>query len=382
MKRTLQRIYSRLVPVVVLCIFVLPQAAVGAEASITTRVRDDGITEVRLASKDGKVLKTYEVNLSKHHSPATEKTAALKKWEAYKFGGFVCFNSNQYSGLEFCKMGDAKLYNPTKLNVAGWIDAMKKVGMKYAVLTTRHTSGFLLWDSPTTDFDVGSSPNKTDVVKEFTDNCRKQGIAPGLYYCMWGGKWNPHPNARAIILAQLYELAANYGEIPYFWIDMMCWAPEDLSAQEVYDTLKNLQPNTIVILNQHVQDGTKIRYFPTDVMNGEITVPPEKGHQRFREVKGKKYYLPFEFEPVSQTWKGKSVAKTPYGPGSWFTYGAGKKFRASRPIRAEDLHKWIKTAYDRGTSNVLLSLAPDYSGAMRARDVKELVRLGELLKGK
>ena len=86
---------------------------------------------------------------------------------------------------------------------------------------------------------------------------------------MWGGWWNNNPNARAIILAQLYELATNYGKIPYFWIDMMNWAPKDLPTQEVYDLLKSINPETIVIMNQHVQDGTKINYFPTDILNGE-----------------------------------------------------------------------------------------------------------------
>ena len=161
----------------------------------------------------------------------------------------------------------------------------------------------------------------------------------------------------------------------------MNWAPKDLSAQEVYDALKNLQPNSIVIFNQHIQDGTELRYFPTDIMNGEIRTPPDTGHQSVREVKAVKYYLPFEFEPISQSWAGKSVAQTPLGPGSWFTYGAGKGFPESRPIPAKDLYEWIKSGYERGVSNVLLSLAPDYTGSMRAEDVRELKQLGRLLKG-
>ena len=358
----------------VFSVFALTPASFAAEASITSRVKDDGITEISIRSKNGKVLKTYEVNLSKHHWPAIEKTPALKRWESYKFGAFVCFNSNQFTGDELCRTRNPKVYNPTKLDVGSWVDAMEGAGMKYAVLTTHHVSHFLLWDSPTTDHDVGSSGNKTDVVKEFTEKCRKKGIAPGLYYCMRGG--------RNIILAQLYELAANYGEIPYFWIDMMNWAPKDLTAQQVYDLLKNLQPDTIVIMNQHIQDGTKIKYFPTDIMNGEVQLPPAKGHQPFRRVDGKKYYLPFEFEPVSQGRKGrKSVANTPLGPGAWFTYGSGRSFPASTPFPAEGLYKWIKQAYDRGASNVLLSLAPDHSGSMREEDVEQLKQLGKLLEG-
>jgi hypothetical protein len=197
---------------------------------------------------------------------------------------------------------------------------------------------------------------------------------------MWGGSWHKNPNARAIILAQLHELAANYGEIPYFWIDMMNWAPKNLPAQEVYDLLKNLQPGTIVIMNQHIQDGTSIKYFPTDILNGEVKLPPAAGHEAFRTVAGKKYYLPFEFEPVSQGMQGKSVAKTPCGPGCWFTHGAGRSFPASTPFPPGDLYKWIDKAYDRGTSNVLLSCAPDHTGRMRKEDARQLLELGQMLK--
>lgn len=325
--------------------------------------------------------KAIEENLSHHHSPAMEKTAALQRWESYKLGAFVCFNTNQFTGDEICRTRDPKVYNPAELDVRGWVDAMSLAGMRYAVLTTRHTSGFLLWDSATTDFDVGSSGNTTDVVQAFTEECRKQGIAPGLYYCMWGGEWEPASDAREVILAQLYELATHYGAIPYFWIDMMNWAPKNLVAQEVYDLLKNLQPDTIVMMNQHIQDGKSIKYFPTDVLNGEVHLPPENGHQPLREVEGKSYYLPFEFEPVSQRRdEAKSVAETPMGPGSWFTYGEGRGFPASRPFPCEGLCDWIRQAYARGASNVLLSLAPDHSGSMRKDDVEQLCQLGHLLK--
>jgi hypothetical protein len=139
--------------------------------------------------------------------------------------------------------------------------------------------------------------------------------------------WNKGEHARATIMAQLYELAHNYGPIPYFWIDLMNFAPQDLPPQTVYDLLKSLQPDCIVILNQHIQDGTQITYFPTDVMNGENLLPPPGGHQKERTVEGVKYYLPMECELVSQSWDlGNSGA-----PGSWFTYGAGLKVPPSAP---------------------------------------------------
>jgi hypothetical protein len=132
-------------------------------------------------------------------------------------------------------------------------------------------------------------------------------------------------------------------------------------------------------MNQHIQDGQKINYFPTDVMNGEVVVPPAGGHQPLRTVNGKQYYLPFEFEPISQ--RISKGTTTPVGAvGAWFTYGEGKGFEVSKPIEVKVLFDWIKQAYDRGAANVLLSLAADHTGSMREDDVKQLEELGKMLR--
>jgi len=360
-----------------LCILVvaLNMPAFAGEPTVIEQTRPDGLTDLHVVA-DGKTNATYRVDLKTHHEPATNDTGIIRRWESYRFGGFFCFNDNQFNGSELSQNKDAKLYNPSQLDVAGWAVAMKKAGMKYAVLTTRHTSGFLLWDSATSEFDVASSPNKTDVAGAFVKECRKQRIAPGFYYCLWGGNgWMPHPNARATILAQLHELTTRYGEIPYFWIDMGNWRPANLSPQEIYDSIKNEQPKAVVILNQHIQDGCKLTYFPTDVVNGEVHLPPAADHQAFRTVNGKRYYLPFEFEPVSQ--RIKHGTTTPWGPvGAWFTV------RDSQPFPAKDLFGWIKQAYDRGTANVLLALSADHTGSMRPDDVRQLEELGRMLREK
>ncbi len=190
----------------------------------------------------------------------------------------------------------------------------------------------------------------------------------------------PNPNARAIILAQLYELATRFGEIPYFWIDMKNWAPADLSTQEIYDELKTLQPNCVVEFNQHVQDGTKIAYFPTDVLDGELTPPPAAGHNPIRKVGDKTFYLPFDYNLVSQSRVG-GYKYDPIGPSCWFTYGEGKKFPPSLPFPAEAVAKQLRLGWKRGAANVLLATAPDHTGRMRPEDVDQLRRLGKIVRG-
>ncbi len=343
-----------------------------AEIRVVETRTPGGDSEIRVTDPQGNVTATYKINLSTHHNPATHPgDPAIKQWESRTFGAFVCFNSNQFDGREIDTSKDPNIYDPTWLDVKQWIAAFRTAGMDHAVLTARHTSGFLLWDSPTSDHDVGSSGNPTDVVKAFIEECRRQDIEPGIYYCLWGGTWNPHPNARALILAQLHELATQYGPIPYFWIDMGLWKPADLSIQEIYDSLKNVNPRTVVLFNQHIQDGTQIRYFPTDVLDGELTLPPASGHDPFREVGEVTYYLPFEMNLTSQQRAGKP---------SWFTYGEGKGFAPSRPYPAATLAATIRQAYARGAARVLLACAPDHTGRMRDADVEQLTELGRMLK--
>jgi alpha-L-fucosidase len=350
----------------------------GRAEPVVKESREGGTSVIRITSSAG-VEQVYRMDLSKRHTPATTKNNLLANWESYRFGAFVCFNTNQFSGSEHCQIADPKLYNPQHLDVAGWVAAFKEAGMKYAVLTTRHTSGFLLWNSATTDFDVASSGNPTDVCQEFVRECRRQGLVPAFYYCLWGGEWKPHPAARAALLAQLYELATRYGAIPYFWLDMMNWAPSDITAQEIYDLLKTLQPNAVVEFNQHVQDGTQIRYFPTDVVDGELVPPPATGHNPRRTIAGQTYYLPFDYNLVSQ-YRAGGIKYDPLGPSCWFTYGAGRGFPPSHPFPVEPLAKQIRLGWNRGAANVLLATAPDHTGRMRPEDVEQLRQLGKLLR--
>jgi alpha-L-fucosidase len=360
--------------------------AAAPRATVTERKLPNGDSELQLLDAQGKILETAVVNLSRHHQPATAPDDPLiTKWRSWKYGAFLCYNSNQSSGSEHCTIRDARQYAPADLDIRQWAQTLKAAGMKYAVLTTSHTSGFLLWDSPTSEFDVANSGNRTDVVKGFVEECRSHDIIPGLYYCMWGGPKAPKEkrvekradSPRAVILYQLRELATRYGTIPYFWIDMMNWAPSDLKPQEVYDLLKNISPTSVIIINQHIQDGTKLKYFPTDILNGEVTMPPATGHQATRTVGGTGYYLPFEYEPCSQ-WRPsqKSPGNQKY---VWFTYGAGKPFEASQPYPAVKLAAEITEARRRGASNILLSCAPDHTGKFREGDVRQLTELRRLL---
>ena len=194
---------------VVLVVLMSGLAIAETGITVTETHLGNGDSTIRVINSISGIDKTYNINMSTHHYPATSPDdPVVQKYESWKFGAFLCYNSNQYSGTEFCSSTDpVNDFDPTNLDVEQWITTIKNAGMKYAVLTVRHTSEFLLWDSVTSEINVMNSSYQNDLVQEYVDQCRQQGIAVGIYYCLWGGQgWRPDPNARAIILAQLHEL--------------------------------------------------------------------------------------------------------------------------------------------------------------------------------
>jgi alpha-L-fucosidase len=324
---------------------------------------------------------------TEHFYPATNKAEVPVGWETLRFGAFVHFNDNTSIGNELSKNTDPGVFNPVNLNFDTVMSVFKQAGIKYAVLTTRHTSGFCLWESKYTRFDVSQSPFRKDVVQMFVEACRKYDIKPCFYYCLWGKEWLPwewNPvikqelagtTPKNIILGQLAELAENYGKIYEFWLDMQCWADTTLSAQETYDLLKSKNPEMIVHFNQHVQDGTAIRYFPTDILNGEERMPPSGGHEPHRTVNGKTWYLPFEYEITSQCYDSLSLGNGLMSGSVWFTYPRSQFY----PV--DSLYKYIKRSFELGTSNILLSTAPDKTGTYRKADRDSIIKLGMLIQG-
>ena len=59
-----------------------------------------------------------------------------------------------------------------------------------------------------------------DLVREFVDECRRQGIKPGLYFTTTDTYNSKNPHTAAIQTQQMTELTTQYGDdIAYFWFD-------------------------------------------------------------------------------------------------------------------------------------------------------------------
>ena len=47
-----------------------------------------------------------------NHDPVSERNAVLRQWESYRLGSFVCFNTNQFTGEELCRIRAPKVTTP------------------------------------------------------------------------------------------------------------------------------------------------------------------------------------------------------------------------------------------------------------------------------
>lgn len=148
-----------------------------------------------------------------------------------------------------------KTFNPRKFYPQDWAALAKLAGIKYVVFTTKHHSGFTMWDTKTNDFGIMHTPFKHDLTREILDAFRGQGIAPGIYFSpddfwwLWKNKIDiqrgipgvqprNNPGLMKLDLAQMQELMTNYGPIDVVFFDG--------EPQELRDLAWKLQPNTVV----------------------------------------------------------------------------------------------------------------------------------------
>ena len=286
---------------------------------------------------------------------------------------FIHYGMSTFDGDEWSK-GDkpSTLYAPDKLDVDQWISVARDAGMKYAVLTTKHHSGHCLWPSKYTDYHVGTSSNKTDVVEAFVTACAKRGVLPGFYYASWDNHhlfgsltpiltgWEEAFTTRAyqeFQTAQIQELLTQYGKIGEVWIDIPKMLPR-FYRHELYNQIAALQPDALTLMNNGIGDGSKYPVkdaWPADLIAIERFLPnSHTGHVKWRQIEGKSYYMPGEVcDPIGKDWFYKEQ---------------------DQPRSDAELLGMYLTSISRGT-NLLLDVGPDQHGLIPKKYIEALNRL-------
>lgn len=147
-------------------------------------------------------------------------------WQQDELALFLHFGVNTFTDREW---GDGKenpaIFNPASLDARQWTRAAKQAGFRAVILTAKHHDGFCLWPTATTTHSVASSPwrgGQGDVVREFTDACRADGLRAGLYLSPWDRNhpsYGDSPTYNDVYAAQLTELLSRYGAIHEVWFD-------------------------------------------------------------------------------------------------------------------------------------------------------------------
>ncbi|MHC4889599.1 MAG: alpha-L-fucosidase, partial [Planctomycetota bacterium] len=207
-------------------------------------------------------------------SPGTKKPVKVLQDDflKLKFGMFIHFNMATYKGVQWVSgYPDPSTFNPgvDTVNTDAWADTAVSAGMKYGVLTAKHVSGFSLWDSEHTTYDVmhPDCPYKQDLVAQFIKSFKSRGLKVGLYYCWRNpgfdtgknkGKFKVLPpecdpathtlkEQNEFQKAQIAELLTRYPDVFYVWNDGL--DDKVMPADEILTHIRGVRPDILVSAN-------------------------------------------------------------------------------------------------------------------------------------
>ena len=175
-----------------------------------------------------------------------------------------------------------EFFDPDLYDAREWAKKAKAAGMKYAVLTAKHHDGFCMFDSAYTDYKCTNTPAGRDLVREYVEAFRAEGLKVGLYYSLldWHHPDFPidfyHPRKNdadaeeqnktrdmrvyaEYMRSQVTELLTNYGKIDILWFDFSYpntvdaskpWirgkGAADWKAEELIALCRRLQPGIMI----------------------------------------------------------------------------------------------------------------------------------------
>jgi len=157
-------------------------------------------------------------------------TAEQLAWQRLETIMFLHFGMQSQTNRQFVFINKVKTeteqaFNPLHFDATQWAKTAKAAGFRLLILTAKHHDGFCLWPTKYTEHCVRNCPwkaGKGDVIKDFVDACRAEGVQPGLYLSPWD--WNhpdygDSPKYNAYYANQITELLSNYGPITEIWFD-------------------------------------------------------------------------------------------------------------------------------------------------------------------
>jgi alpha-L-fucosidase len=209
-----------------------------------------------------------DVGSAAESTQATTRAQRMAWWHAAKFG--MCIHWGLYSVLgqhEWAMESEgipipqyelmAKHFKPKPNAAREWARLAKSSGQKYMVMTTKHHEGFCMFDTKLTNYCAPQQGPGRDLVREYVDAARAEGLQVGFYYSLMD--WH-HPDgfrcktdeaARKRFVAYTHglirELMSNYGRIDILWYDQdLPLTPKQWESERMNQMVFELQPEIIV----------------------------------------------------------------------------------------------------------------------------------------
>ena len=321
-------------------------------------------------------------------NPRFERTAALMK---DRFGLFIHWglyaipargewvrSFERISNEQYQPYFDE--FDPSRYDPRSWAKAAKAAGQKYAVMTTKHHDGFCLFDSKLTEYKVTNTPAGRDLIREYVDAFRAEGIKVGFYYSLidwyhddypaYNDRIHPMRGVEAFkdkerdfnryldyMHGQVKELLTNYGKIDIMWFD---FSYDDMTgevwrATELIETIRSLQPD-IVIDNRL---GGNIMAAEPEVYAGDFYSP-----EQIIPPRGIVNELG---EPIP--WEACITLN-----GNWGYHATDKAYKSPRQV----VRALVECVSKNG--NLLLNVGPDAEGEIPPESLEILDMVGEWLR--
>jgi alpha-L-fucosidase len=286
----------------------------------------------------------------------SDRERRMKWWHEARFGMFIHFGlysvlgrhewAMEMEGIPVAEYEQlAKRFNPKPNSARAWARLAKQAGQKYMVMTTKHHEGFCHFDTKLTDYCAPKQAAGRDLVKEYVDAARAEGLRVGFYYSLMD--WH-HPDGALCatdeqarrrfvdyIHGQIRELLTNYGKIDILWYDVAWpldakgWESEKMNAM-VFE----LQPD-IIVNNRNK-------------LPGDFATPEQK------------------IQADERAWESCMTMN-----GSWGYQKADDDWKTPKTI----VRNLVTCAHD--TGNYLLNIGPKPDGSIPEESVKILTSVGK-----
>lgn len=335
-------------------------------------------------------------------------------WQQLELTCFFHFGINTFTDVEWGDgTEDPKLFNPTELDCRQWVKAVKAAGFKLAILTAKHHDGFCLWPSKYTTHDVASSSYKNgqgDVVKEFVDACRAEGIKIGIYLSPWDRHEETYGTDayNDYFDNQINEIFDLYGpDIDEFWFDGANGEGPN-GKKQVYDwnrfykTIRERNDNCVIAVS-----GPDVRWVGNEsglARESEWSVVPatakdqddiaaafEEGGFHYENITPEEMealgITSYNYDPSSE-YMGDRVDISAAEEAIWYPAECDTSIRPGwfyhdyQNLQVKSLAKLMDIYYKSVGRNsvLLLNIPPDKRGLLHDRDVKRLKEFGDTIK--